>query len=258
VSAFGLVLHQCRYELLVFRRDPRARFFTVVLPVILLVILVSVFGNQITEVSGHPIRVSTYYVPHLVALGVIAAALVNLVIGIVEQRESGALKRRRAHPVPAWVLIVGRALGAIVSALLVVVVLVAIGWLFYGVRLPREGIGAALLAVFVGSLCFCALAHAIVPLIGSADSAQPVVQALILPLYFISGVFFPENNLPHWLAEVGKAFPVYHLAQVLQVAFDPRTRGAGIAGWSVLWIVAWGAAGLAVATWRFSWAPRGG
>jgi ABC-2 type transport system permease protein len=242
----------------VFRRDPRARFFTVALPVILLVILVSVFGDQMTVVSGHPIRVSTYYVPHLVALGVIAAALVNLVIGIVEQRESGALKRRRAHPVPAWVLIVGRSLGALASALLVVCVLVAIGWLAYDVRVPWATTGAALLAVVMGALAFCALAHAVAPLIGSAESAQPFVQALVLPLYFISGVFFPEADLPRWLADVGKAFPVYHLAQALQVAFDPLTRGAGIAGWNLLALAGWAAAGLVVALWKFSWAPRGG
>jgi ABC-2 type transport system permease protein len=103
-----LVLHQARFDLLAFVRNRQSRFFTLVLPVLFLVIFVSVFGNN--KIGPQHVKASTYYVPGLAALGVIAGSFVNLVISITAQRETGVLKRRRATPVPAWVLIAGRAL----------------------------------------------------------------------------------------------------------------------------------------------------
>jgi ABC-2 type transport system permease protein len=98
-----LVLHQARYDLLGILRNRQARFFTLILPLLFLIIFVGVFGNH--TIDGTNVKLSTTYVPGLSALGVIAASFVNLVISITAQRESGVLKRRRATPVPAWVLI---------------------------------------------------------------------------------------------------------------------------------------------------------
>jgi ABC-2 type transport system permease protein len=91
--------------------------------------------------------------------------------------------------------------------------------------------------------------------IGSADAAQPMVQAVMLPLYFISGIFIPNVNLPPWLRDVARFFPVEHLAAGLRHSFDPATQGSGIV-WRELGILAlWGAVGLVVALTRFSWTP---
>src|SRR5437868_3782470 len=109
-----LVLHQARFDLLGFVRNRQSRFFTLILPILFLVIFVSVFGNDTIQ-STH-VKASTYYVPGLAALGIIAASFVNLVISVTAQREAGVLKRRRSTPVPAWVLIVGRALTAVAIA----------------------------------------------------------------------------------------------------------------------------------------------
>jgi ABC-2 type transport system permease protein len=82
-----------------------------------------------------------------------------------------------------------------------------------------------------------------------------MVQAIMLPLYFISGVFIPNINLPTWLCDVAKVFPVEHLAAGLHRAFDPTTTGSVIV-WSDLGILAlWGAVGLAIALGRFTWTP---
>src|SRR5436190_12213687 len=97
-----LLLHQTRFDLLAFSRSRESRFFTVVLPIIFLVIFATVFGNDTTTVNGREIKQTTYYVPNLIALGVVGAALTNLAIGVVMQREEGVLKRRRATPVGPW------------------------------------------------------------------------------------------------------------------------------------------------------------
>src|SRR6516165_4786785 len=92
--SLALVRHQTRYDLRAFRRNKQARYFTLILPLILLVLLVGIFGNN--TVGPGAVKASTYYVPGISALAVIAASFVNLVISITEQREGGILKRRHA------------------------------------------------------------------------------------------------------------------------------------------------------------------
>jgi ABC-2 type transport system permease protein len=249
----GLVLHQARYDLLGFLRNRQARFFTLILPLLFLVIFVSVFGNNTIRATG--VKASTYYVPGISALAVIAASFVNLVISITAQREAGILKRRRATPVPAWVLIAGRTLTAMSVSLVVMTVLLLVGRFGYGVHLPTSTIPGIALTAIVGSATFCILGYALSTAIGSADAAQPMVQAIMLPLYFISGVFIPNVNLPSWLRHVAQVFPVQHLAGGLHHAFDPAVHGAGIV-WGDLGVLGlWALAGLVVALRRFSWLP---
>src|SRR6266700_628017 len=229
VRALGLVAHPARFELLGFVRNRQARFFTVALPVIFLVVFVGVFGND-TAGPEH-VKASTYYVPGLSALAIIAACFVNLVISVTTQRELGILKRRRATPVPAWVLIAGRTLSAMVVGLAVMTVLLAIGRFAYGVHLPGSTIPGVLLTAVVGSVAFCCLGYALCTASSSADSAQPLLQA------------------------VARAFPVQHLADGLHHALDPAASGSGIV-WSDLGILAlWATVGLTVALRRFTWTP---
>ena len=103
---------------------------------------------------------STYYVPGLSALAIVAASFVNLVISITAQREAGVLKRRRATPVPAWVLIAGRTLTAIAVSLATLTILLAVGHFAYGVRPLRGDAPGVALTAIVGSVAFCALGYA--------------------------------------------------------------------------------------------------
>lgn len=247
-----MILHQFRYDLLAFLRNRQSRFFTIVLPVLFLVIFVSVFGND-TLKNG--VKGSTYYVPGLATLGVIAASFVNLVISVTAQRETGVLKRRRATPVSASVLIAGRALTSIVVALAVMTVLLLIGRFAYGVHLPTHTLPGVLVTGVVGAVSFVCVGYAFTTVIKNEDAAQPTVQAAILPLYFISGIFIPNVNLPTWLRDVAKVFPVQHLSDGLHNAFNPATHGIGLV-WTDLGVLAlWGVAGLAIALWRFKWTP---
>jgi ABC-2 type transport system permease protein len=255
-SDIRLVAHQLRYDLLVLWRDPRSRFFTLILPVIFLVLLTSLFGNHTHFVNGHAIKNSTYYVPGISTLGIISVSFVNLVITITGQRESGVLKRRRSTPVPAWVLIMSRVLTSVIVSILLVAVIVVIGRILYGVHLPGATLPAFVLGVVIGAASFCCMAFAASAFIRNEDAAQPVIQAITLPLYFISGVFVPTSQLSPTLQHIADVFPVAHLNKALFKAFDPATTGTGIAGTDLLIVVAWGVAGLVIALWRFSWSPR--
>ncbi len=246
-----LLAHETRFDLLTFARNRQARFFTVALPVIFLVIFVGVFGNQL--VGSRHIKASTYYVPGIAALAVLSASFSALVIATTTQRELGVLKRRRATPVPAAVIVGGRALTALVVSAVVTGVVIAIGNLGYGVHLASSAVAALALSVAVGSLAFACLGYAVSTLIGSAESAQPTVLALTLPLSFVSGIYIPSLQLPATLRRIAEIFPLQHLVAAIGHGFLPG--GTGVA-WSDLAIVAaWGAAGLAFALRRFRWSP---
>ena len=252
-----LVLHESRYDFLTFIRNGQSRFFTLGLPVLFLVIFASVFGGGHVNLGNGPIKQSVYYVPGIMALGVISGSFVNLVISVTAARERGIYKRRRATPVPAWVIIAGRASTAVIISLLIAALLLGIGWAGYGVSVPWRTSAALVFDLVIGAVAFCGLAYAVASIIEDQDSAQPITQAVMLPLYFISGVFVPSTVIPSWLTKVADIFPVRHLAHALLVAYNPHTVGSGFAWQDMGFVAAWGVVGLLVALRRFSWLPLG-
>jgi ABC-2 type transport system permease protein len=252
-------LHQASYDLRAFIRNRQAQFFTLALPVLFLVILASLFGGKghTTPVPGGQVSLSVAYVPGIIALGVIAACFGNLVASVTAQRERGVLKRRRATPVPAAAIIAGRVLTAIVIAVIMSAVLLGIGWAAYGAHVPGRTALALVVTVVVGAASFCCMGYAVTTLIHNEDAALPTTQALLLPLYFISGVFVAVTILPRWLQDAGAVFPVRHLRDALLAAYNPHTTGLGFAGPDLLIVAAWGAAGFLIALRTFSWLPLG-
>lgn len=246
-----LALHQTRYDLLTFARNRQARFFTVLLPVTFLVIFATVFGDQL--IGPRHIEASSYYVPGIAALAVLAASFSNLVIAVTAQRELGILKRRRATPAPASAVIAGRAITSLAVSLAVTTVVIALGAIVFGVHVAPAASAALVLSIMVGSLAFACLGYAVATAIGSADSAQPLALAITLPLSFISGVYIPSVQLPAALRHVAQAFPLQHLVAALDRAFLPGRTG--IAWGDLAVIAAWGLGGLAVALARFRWTP---
>ena len=253
-----LALHQFGADLRCFVRNKGSVFFTLALPVLFLVIFGSVFQHQNVAVPGGRIDEPVYYVPGIIAYGVIAATFSNLVISVVRYRETGIYKRRRATPLSSSAIIAARALVAALSVLAITAVLLAIGWAAFAAHIPGRTGPAFLLDIIVGAVVFSCLGFAVASLISNIDAAQPVTLAIVLPLCFLSGVFIPILELPHWLIDVGKIFPVHALADALLAAYNPHTTGSGLRWEDLAVLAAWGTAGLIVAIRRFSWLPRAG
>lgn len=252
----SLVWHQLRYDQKVFWRNPAAVFFTVAFPVVLLLIFATVFGDQTLDVAGG-IEVTTYYVPAIITLAVISATMQTLAMSLVIAREESRLKRGRGTPMPAWVFIAGRVGNSIVVAALMLALVALLGRLLYGVPIPWERAPELLLVLAVGAAAFCCLGIALTAAIPSQDAAAPIVNALLLPLYFLSGVFIPEDELPGGVIDFANHFPIRHFFEAF---FDAYVNGSGAAlAWGDLAVVAaWGVAGLLLAIRFFRWTPRGG
>ncbi len=257
MSSIALVGHQFRYDQKAFWRNPASVFFTVMFPVLLLVIFGSIFGSDNVEIRGGYVDTDTYYVPAIISLSIISSTMQSLAMSLVIAREDGRLKRGRGTPMPAWVFIAGRVGNSIVTAVMMLALLAVIGGLVYGVHFPWDRIPAILLVLAIGAASFSCLGIALTAAIPTQDAAAPIVNFLLLPLYFLSGVFIPTDQLPSGIIHFADVFPIRHFFLAFFDVYVPG--GAHVIDWGHLLIVAiWGVGGLLLAIRFFRWTPRSG
>lgn len=245
--------HQASFDLLIFRRNPAATFFTVILPLIFLVIFTSIFGNETLDGGA---RAATLYVPGILALAITSATAVNLAITMTARRERGVLKRVRGTPMPPWVFMAAQAIAAVAISLAMTALIVIIGRVLYQVGLRAAGVPTLAITVLVGAASLATIGLALTTIIPSEDAAPAVTNAVMLPLYFISDVFIPDEQIPSWIQTLAELFPIQHLSKALQGSFDPLTVGTVWPWRHWLVIAAWGLLGVLVTLRWFRWTPR--
>lgn len=249
-----MVLHVTRFQLRAFLRNRKARMFTLVIPVILLALLAGVFHGGETTVNGVKIDYRQFFVPSVVVFALTLSTLAMLVASVVNQRELGILKRRRATPMPAWALIVSQSLTVVLMAIGTVALLLIVGAVAFDVRIPADGWPTLVLGVLGGAFAFCGLGYALSTFADSADSAQPMIQLITFPLFFISGIWIPLAELPNLLQVIAKVFPVEHVADLVHRAFVGAVP-TGPVLIDVVILLGWAVLGAAVAARRFVWMP---
>jgi ABC-2 type transport system permease protein len=254
-GTLALLMHEALYALRISARNPRARFFGFFFPILLLVVFNGVFGNGHTRVDGVRVSLKVFYVPGILTMSIVTNAYASLVILVSGLREQGVLKRRRATPVPAAILIGGQALSTVAMTAVASAILLLIAKLAYGVGIAAPAILAIACTALVGTLAFACIGYAVSGLIGSQEAAQPVVQMTMLPLWFISGVFIPISNLSRGLKDLADVFPVQPLANSLHLASVHSSFGASISGTDIVVLALWAAGAAALAARRFSWLP---
>jgi ABC-2 type transport system permease protein len=253
MSDLALTARQLRFENRSFWRNPAAAFFTFVFPLMFLFIFTSVFGNDDMDVAGKTVKASTYYVGTIAAFSLITACYTNVAMGVSFARDQGVLKRVKGSPLPSWCYLAGRIGHAILIGILLVIIVTLFGAAFYGVEVPTNTLPGLLVTLIVGSASFAALGLAITSVIPNAEAAPAIVNFSILPLLFMSGVFFPVKD---WMETVTSVFPVKPLLDLVANAFNPAITGAGFI-WGDLGVIAlWGVAGVLLSIRYFSWEPR--
>jgi ABC-2 type transport system permease protein len=229
------MLHQLRFERMLFRRNPSAAFFNFVLPLVLLLLVASVFADEHDELE--------ILIPGIAGMSVMATTFTALAFNMTFLREQGILKRIHGMPIRPRDYLGGVIGSAVINAVVQVVLVFAIGKLAYGVDLPDEP-GAVLVYAVVGVASFAALGVAFSHAIPNFDAAGAYTNADFLPVIFISGVFYSSDELPTALEVIGNALPLKHVIDGL--AGDGF--GAGLAV-----VAAWGALGAILAVRYFRW-----
>ncbi|MEV4709414.1 ABC transporter permease [Actinoplanes sp. NPDC049316] len=249
-SALVLAVGQIRYQILVLLRSPLGFFVSVVIPLILLICLKALL-------PGEPVGALPYaqwLTPAMCAFCLLNACYVASVTGIVLAREEGILKRLRGTPLPAWAYLAGRFGSAFVTAAAACAVIIATGVLFFHVRMVWHAFGYFLTAALMGIVCFFVLGAAVTVLVPRSETALPVAFGSMLPLAFISNVFFAADP-PQWLHDLAYAFPVAPVATAMEDSFDPATHSWPMPVSGTLVVLGWVVAAIIVMALAFRWEP---
>jgi ABC-2 type transport system permease protein len=247
-DALALTWRQYRLERKMFWRNPSAAFFNFMLPLLFLSLFGAIFSNSQKDLD--------VIVPGIGGMSVMSTTFVALAMNMVFLREQGVLKRLRGTPLPTGVYLGGLAAHAVTNATIQLSIVVVSGRAIFGLGWPLHWLE---LGVFlaVGVTCFAALGVALAHAIPNFDSAPAYVNAIFLPVIFVSGVFYDANNAPRFLHDIAEVLPLTHLIDGLSGALvNGSTLSDNLGHLAVL--LAWGAAGAALAVRGFSWEARRG
>ena len=250
-----LAVRQVGFEQRAFWRNRTRAFFSVGLPLMFLVVFNALNGSHhIDELGG--ITYATWFVPGILAYGLMMATFSNLAVGITVARDTGVLKRLRGTSLPTWVYIVGRVGSTLITAATLVAATLGLGVAVYGVHVRLATLPGLLATLVLGSMCFTVLGLAITAAIPNAEAAPAIVNVVLLPLTFVSGIWMVLTEAPTWLDVIAKIFPVRAFAHSLQHAFHPATTGTGIVRTDLMVLAIWTLVGLRICQRWFRWETR--
>ena len=243
--------HQLRYEQLIFWRSRESAVFVFIFPVLLFLLLGSVYSGRIYGVPAPEALLAG-----MIGYGCANTGFAGLAITLVIRREQAILKRLRATPLPLRVYVAASLGSTLIVFALQTVVLFLIGGLLYGTPAPSRVLSLILLVIF-GAISFAALGVGAAALIRSAEGASAVVNVILLPMAFLTGSFGPTRHYPQFLRAIGDVLPLRYFIQLVNAVYL-----RGHAFWTkpgaIAVLGAWGIVGLLVAARRFRWEPHGG
>jgi ABC-2 type transport system permease protein len=246
-------------ELKEFFRQRVAVVFTLMLPVLLLVVFGAVLDYRLAE----GVTFTQYFMAGIIAAGILGASLQNMAISIATERSDGTLKSLAGTPMPKSAFFVGKVVQVVAVTVVIIAILLAIGVVFYGIDLPSGGDWLTLAWVALLGAASCSLLGiAISSLAKNGRSASATVTPFALLLQFISGVFFQFSQIPEWMQTVAAVFPLKWMAQGLRSVFLPDSMAAAepAGSWELgriaLVLLAWCVVGLVLCVLTFRWQDR--
>ncbi|WP_125773537.1 ABC transporter permease [Antribacter gilvus] len=259
-----LALVRAGVELRSFVRERDAVIFLFLYPLVMLALFATVFGKEAEGIGDVTVNFAQYFLPGMIATGVMLTSFQSMAISIAVERDDGTLKRLRATPLPASAYFLGKVAQVLVTSALQTALLLALAALVFDVALPTDvGRWFTFAWVYVlGTAAGTVLGVAFSSVPRSGRSATAVVTPVVLVLQFISGVFFPFYTLPSWLQTIASVFPLRWLAQGMRSVFLPEDlatleqTGTWQHGLTAAVLAAWLLVGLVVGTRTFRWRRR--
>jgi ABC-2 type transport system permease protein len=240
-SRFGLLLAagQVRYQVLLLLRSPIGVFTALVVPLMVLFAL-DVANPESGTFAQLGVRDTDFLVPGMATFAILNACYVNMITSVVLAREGGVLKRLHGTPLPLWAYAVGRLVAAAVVGVASVVVLFAVGALFMDLRVSAARVLGLTCAMGLGIAAFSVLGMAVSTVVPRTETALPVAYGTLLPIAFVSDVFFPGLATPGWLRAVADGLPLAPIAKAGEhavIAADALPMTVGQLAVTLGWIV---------------------
>ncbi|MEL4319726.1 ABC transporter permease [Leifsonia sp. YIM 134122] len=264
MSIVTLGASRVRYETASYFRTPDAVFFTFLFPLIMLGIFTTAFSSS-GDVSAGPgtttISVGAYYLPGMLAAGMLLSGVQNLAVDIAGEKGDGTLKRLGGTPLSPVSYFLGKIGQVFVTGILQAALLLLVAGTLFGIALPTEPSKWLTFAwVFVlGVITSAFLGIALSALPRSGRSATAVVIPIVLILQFISGVYLQFYLLPEWMQNIASIFPLKWMAQGMRAVFLPEdfqtleVGGTWDLGAVAIALLVWLVIGLVLSRLTFRW-----
>jgi ABC-2 type transport system permease protein len=253
-STTRTAIRQVGWEQRQFWRNPASAAFTFAFPLLFLVVFIGINGNDKIHLPSGTVKFAQFYVPAIVAFGIISASYTNLAFNLSVRRDNGLLKRMRGTPLPPWLYLGGIAGNVIVVSTVLTVLVTVLGVTAYGVSFPGRYL-ALVLTLILGAACFGACGAMVSTFVPNEDAAPAIVNFIIFPLLFISGTFGRVESTSA-LGRIASVFPVFHLNKLLEGIFNPGRAEHGLDASHLAVLAAWLVGALVIATLRFRWEPN--
>ncbi len=255
-------LNSVRLELRGYFRTPDTVFFTFLFPILMLGIFGVAFQSMGEVAPG--VTMADYYLPGMIAAGLLLGGVQNLAVDIVREKSGGWLGRLGNTPISPVSYFIGKAGMILLTSLAQTALLLLFAYFALGVSLPTSAVSWGRFAwlFLLGIITMTLVGVALSSLPRSARSATAVVLPIVLLLQFISGVYLQFTMLPTWLQHIASIFPLKWLAQGMRSVFLPESfasaeaSGAWDLGMIALVLSIWLLVGLAISLLTFRWQRR--
>lgn len=256
-----LGLSRIRYEVITYFRQGDAVFFSFLFPLVMLTIFSVAFSEQKYGPESAPVSAAAFYLPGMLAAGLLLSGLQNLAIDIAGEKGDGTLKRFAGTPLPVLSYFIGKIGQVFATGILQAAMLLLVARVVFQVELPTDPEKWATFAwVFLlGVSTSAILGIALSGLPRTGKSATAVIIPIALVLQFISGVYLGFSQLPGWLQNVASIFPLKWMAQGMRSVFLPENFASleqggtwdlsGVLVVTAIWLVV----GLALTRMTFRW-----
>jgi ABC-2 type transport system permease protein len=247
-EAMTLTWRQYRLERKMFWRNPSAAFFNFVLPLLFLVAGGAILHGNQSQLNK--------LVPAIAGMSVMSTTFTALAYNIVFLRERGVLKRIRGTPLPTGSYLGGVAANAVTNTALQIAIVVLAGKLVFGIGWPRDW-GELVVFVVAGVVCMAALGVAFAHVIPNFESTAAYVNAVFLPVVFVSFYAFDSASAPGFVHNLADALPLKPLIDGL---YGAMVTGTGLqSNLDALAVIGlWGVFGVWLAIRGFTWEQRRG
>ncbi len=259
-NAVALGLSRGVLELKQFIRTREYVVFTLLFPVMIVVIFGAIFHGHLTP----EVTFTQYFVSGMIASGLLATSFQNLAIQIPIERDRGVLKRLIGTPMPRAAYFIGKIFMVLVFSAIETAILLAIATAFYGLHLPHSAAKWFTFAwVSLLGITACTLAGIAYSSIARTGRGAPAtVTPVALVLQFTSGVFFVYSSIPAWMRDFAAIFPLKWMCQGMRSVFLPdsfaqrEVAHSWELGRVALVLGAWCVAGLVLCLFAFRWTDR--
>lgn len=256
------------YEVRSYFRQGDTVFFTFLFPLVMLTIFSIAFSDAEfgRTPDGDPVTAAQYYLPAMLAAGVLLSGLQNMATDISVEKGDGTLKRLAGVPLSPVSYFIGKIGQVLVTAALQAALLIAAAAIAFGVPLPTDADAwltfAWVLLLGVSTCAILGIGLSALPRTGK--SATAVIIPIVLVLQFISGVYIQFSMLPDWLQQIANVFPLAWLAHGMRAVFLPDAYASLEAGgeWNLAGVAIvcgiWLVAGLVLTRVTFRWIRKDG